>query len=147
MSLQGKTILITRATSQAEDFARKVVSSGGIPVSFPTIEIMDPDSREGCDRAITGLYMYDGLIFTGANAVRYFFRRKSALMPIKCIAQVVSEIKTPGVPILVFFRDCTHSLSKIAPTGCQVVGLDWAMDIAEGTAMVVLAYLRNFPFF
>ncbi|MBI1803857.1 MAG: uroporphyrinogen-III synthase [Ignavibacteriae bacterium] len=77
MSLQGKTVLITRAADQADSFAHLVEERGGIPIVFPTIEIVPAESWENADRAIDGLYMYDGLIFTSINGVRHFFLRLS----------------------------------------------------------------------
>jgi uroporphyrinogen decarboxylase len=75
MSLNGKKILVTRATEKGEEFARLIEAKGGIPVLAPTIEITDPDSWEPCDRAILGLHIYGGLIFTSANGVEYFMKR------------------------------------------------------------------------
>ncbi|MBA4312927.1 MAG: uroporphyrinogen decarboxylase [Chlorobiaceae bacterium] len=45
------------------------------------------------------------------------------------IRQIIEETKTKGAPIIVFCKDCGHSLEKIAATGCDVVGLDWSNDI------------------
>ncbi len=73
--LTGKSILVTRATHQAEEFMKLITLHGGHPVVFPTIEISPPDSWEICDRALEGLYMYDGLIFTSINGVDFFTRR------------------------------------------------------------------------
>lgn len=47
------------------------------------------------------------------------------------IAQVIAETKTHGKPVIVFCKDCGHSLTKIASSGCQVVGLDWTIEIDE----------------
>ncbi len=77
MGLSGKTVLITRAAHQAEDFISFVRQEGGETVLFPTIEIAPPDSWEACDRSLDGLHMYDGLLFTSINAVDFFFRRMS----------------------------------------------------------------------
>jgi uroporphyrinogen III methyltransferase/synthase len=75
MSLLGKTVLITRAAHQADEMVRLVEQSGGTPILFPTIAIVTPDSWRDCDRAINGLYMYDGVIFTSTNGVTFFLRR------------------------------------------------------------------------
>jgi uroporphyrinogen decarboxylase len=45
------------------------------------------------------------------------------------IEQIISEIKSPDVPIIVFCKDCGHSIDAIARIGCNVVGLDWTTDI------------------
>lgn len=73
--LTGKTILVTRAAHQASDFVNLIMERGGTPVVFPTIQIFPPDSWDSCDRALQGLYMYDGIIFTSSNGVDCFFRR------------------------------------------------------------------------
>jgi len=75
MNLSGKTILITRAAHQSADFVRLIEHAGGTPLLFPTIEIAPPATWNECDHAIDALYMYDGLIFTSANGVEFFFAR------------------------------------------------------------------------
>src|SRR5512140_2903493 len=75
MELSGKTILVTRAAHQAEDFINLIKQHGGESILFPTIEIAPHDSWEAPDRALDGLYMYDGLLFTSINGVDFFFRR------------------------------------------------------------------------
>lgn len=57
---------------------------------------------------------------------------------LRYIRQVIGETKTNGAPIIVFCKDCGHSLDKIADsrTGCQVVGLDWTIDIGKARSLV-----------
>ena len=50
---------------------------------------------------------------------------------LRYIKQVIAETKTKGVPVIVFCKDCGHSISKIAASGCNVVGLDWTIDIGD----------------
>jgi uroporphyrinogen decarboxylase len=50
---------------------------------------------------------------------------------LRYIEQIISGIKSTNVPIIVFCKDCGHSLDAIARTGCNVVGLDWTIDIGE----------------
>ncbi len=75
MSLAGKTILITRAAAQVGKIIHLIEQQSGIPIIFPTIEIVQPDSWEMVDKAIDGLYMYDGMVFTSTNGVEFFFQR------------------------------------------------------------------------
>ena len=72
MDLTGKTILVTRAAHQAEEFARAIERYGGTPILFPTIDVQPPKSWEECDRAIDGISRYDGFLFASANAVSFF---------------------------------------------------------------------------
>ena len=70
-----KNVLVTRATNQAKEFVDLLTQSGFTPVLFPMIEIIPPYSWDACDKAIDALYMYDGIIFTSANGVIFFFSR------------------------------------------------------------------------
>ena len=52
------------------------------------------------------------------------------------IWQVIEQVNHKGVPVIVFCKDCGHSLKKIAATGCDVVGLDWTIDIADARKQI-----------
>jgi uroporphyrinogen III methyltransferase/synthase len=73
--LTGKTVVITRAASQALDFSAALEHYGASVVICPTIEISDPDSYDRLDEAIEHLYGYDWIIFTSVNGVDFFLRR------------------------------------------------------------------------
>jgi uroporphyrinogen III methyltransferase/synthase len=73
--LAGRTVVITRAANQSEDFVRALESYGAQVLSCPTIEIREPGSYDRLDEAIDHLYGYDWLIFTSTNAVEFFLRR------------------------------------------------------------------------
>ena len=75
MSLQNKTILITRQREQSEEFVAEIQKRGGRAVVFSLIRITEPDSWENCDAALRGLAEYDGLILTSENGVDRFFKR------------------------------------------------------------------------
>jgi len=77
-------------------------------------------------------------IEAGAQAVQIFDTWGGILsqdafqeFSLRYIEQVISKIKTNGAPIIVFCKDCGHSLEKIAAIGSQVVGLDWTIDIGD----------------
>jgi len=74
-SLEGRTIVITRAASQADEFIEALESYGAKVLSFPTIQIKEPDSFERLDEAIDHLYGYDWLVLTSTNAVEFFLQR------------------------------------------------------------------------
>lgn len=76
--LAGKTVVITRAASQASEFATALEQYGAKVVVCPTIEISDPESYDRLDEAIDHLYGYDWLIFTSVNGVDFFLRRLAA---------------------------------------------------------------------
>ena len=75
LPLVGRTVVITRATNQSENFVKALESYGAQVLSCPTIEIREPESYDRLDEAIDHLYGYDWLIFTSTNAVEFFLRR------------------------------------------------------------------------
>lgn len=77
--LSGRTIVITRALSQADEFARELERYGAQVVFCPTIEIQELEDYQRLDEAIGHLYGYDWLILTSVNAVNYFFKRLTSL--------------------------------------------------------------------
>ena len=78
MRLTGISIAITRPVHQAGELKRLVEKEGGRAVLFPTIEILPPEDWAGCDRAIDGLHMVDGLLFTSPNGVTGFLDRAAS---------------------------------------------------------------------
>lgn len=76
--LEGRTVVITRAASQAGELSTLLENYGAKVFSCPMIEIREPDSYERLDEALDHLYGYDWLIFTSANAVRFFLQRLTA---------------------------------------------------------------------
>ncbi|MEP6740878.1 MAG: uroporphyrinogen-III synthase [bacterium] len=77
--LAGRTVVITRARIQADEFAEQLEQYGAQVIACPTIEIQELDDYRRLDEAITHLYGYDWLILTSVNAVNYFFKRLTAL--------------------------------------------------------------------
>jgi len=76
-------------------------------------------------------------IEAGAQAVQIFDTWGGILtqdafqeFSLRYIEQVIAEIKRDNIPIIVFCKDCGHSLTKIAESGCTVVSLDWTIDIS-----------------
>lgn len=78
LPLAGRTVVITRALAQADEFATALEQYGARVMVCPTIEIAPLESYELLDEAIEHLYGYDWLIFTSVNGVDYFFRRLHA---------------------------------------------------------------------
>ena len=73
--LAGRKVVVTRAAEQSGGFAAMLKSAGAEVVVFPTIETVQPESTGALDRAIGSLPRFDYIIFTSANAVKFFFRR------------------------------------------------------------------------
>jgi uroporphyrinogen decarboxylase len=82
-------------------------------------------------------------IEAGVQAVQIFDTWGGILPPdefrefsLRYIDQVLKLLKRNSVPTIVFCKDCTHSLEAIADTGCDVVGLDWSIDIGKARMMI-----------
>jgi uroporphyrinogen III methyltransferase/synthase len=76
--LEGRTIVVTRAVAQADEFVSELEQYGASVIVCPTIEISELESYQRLDEAIDHLYGYDWLIFTSVNGVDHFFRRLEA---------------------------------------------------------------------
>lgn len=77
--LSGRTVVITRARAQADEFVTQLERYGARVVVCPTIEIAALENYERLDEAISHLYGYDWLIFTSVNGVKHFLDRLHAL--------------------------------------------------------------------
>jgi len=77
--LFGKRVLVTRTLEQAGEMARALRAVGAEPVLLPMIELKPAEDTEALDEALRNLEVYDGLLFTSANAVRFFVERARAL--------------------------------------------------------------------
>lgn len=64
-----KKILVTRARTQAAEFADKLRDAGFEPVYFPVIEIKPVENNVALERAISKLGCYEWIVFTSTNAV------------------------------------------------------------------------------
>ena len=73
--LEGRTVIVTRAASQAADLTTLLEGFGANVIICPTIEIREPDNYDRLDEALDHLYGYDWLIFTSTNGVEYFLKR------------------------------------------------------------------------
>ena len=77
--LEGKLVLVTRTREQSQSVVELLERHGAYTAHLPTIQILDPDSWEACDRAIINLRQYDGILFTSKNAVDRFLHRIDAV--------------------------------------------------------------------
>lgn len=78
MSLEGATILVTRARSQARSLVALIEARGGRVREFPVIAIAPPDSWEPLDRALSQLERYRWLVVTSPNGAAFLAERLKA---------------------------------------------------------------------
>jgi len=77
--LFGKRIVVTRSRDQASVFAEMLIDRGATVIELPTIDVVPPASWEELDSAIAGVESFAWIIFTSANAVRFFMERLRVL--------------------------------------------------------------------
>lgn len=79
VGLSGRRVLLTRSEEQNEELAALVRLAGGVPVPFPTIRLVPPGDCGPLDREIGRLSSFDWVLFTSANAARFFCDRTARL--------------------------------------------------------------------
>ena len=71
----GKRIIVTRSRDQASAFAEMLIDRGATAIEFPTIDVVPPASWDELDSAVGSIETFNWLIFTSANAVKFFMER------------------------------------------------------------------------
>ena len=77
-------------------------------------------------------------IKAGCDAVQIFDTWGGILTPwdykefsLKYIKKIISGLNTDGAPVIVFSKGANHSLGDIAKSGCDVVSVDWTVNIKK----------------
>lgn len=69
-SLKSAGIAITRPLEQAQKLSNLILAEGGLPISFPLIDIVPLVDYQQFDETISALANYDWAIFISSNAVQ-----------------------------------------------------------------------------
>jgi uroporphyrinogen III methyltransferase/synthase len=77
--LFGQTIVVTRTRQQASDLSMQLEDLGANVIEAPTIELVEPQSWAEVDSALAHGGVWDWIIFTSANGVRFTRDRLKAL--------------------------------------------------------------------
>jgi len=161
-SLAGKRILITRTRQQASSLAARLEAVGAVPITIPAIEIVPPESYAPLDAALRQLHTFDWLVFTSANAVEAFARRRISGLNPKKIATIgpatTKAVQGIGMHVdLMPPRYVAESLAEaLAPhaAGSRVllVRAEEARDVLPGsltragaTVIIAPAYRNQIP--
>jgi uroporphyrinogen-III synthase len=73
--LEGKCVVVTRAVEQAREMKERLEKLGARVLLLPAVSFSEPSDTTELDRSIRSLETYDWLLFTSANAVRFFAKR------------------------------------------------------------------------
>jgi uroporphyrinogen-III synthase len=73
--LDGKRIVVTRAIEQARGLKDSLEKLGAIVLLVPAVSFSEPADSSALDGTIRSLDEFDWILFTSANAVRFFANR------------------------------------------------------------------------
>jgi uroporphyrinogen III methyltransferase/synthase len=73
--LFGKRVIVTRSRGQASAFAELLIDRGATTIEFPTIDVVPPADWNELDSALKEIETFHWIIFTSANAVKFFMDR------------------------------------------------------------------------
>lgn len=74
-TLDGKRIVVTRSIEQAREFKQRLENLGAVVLMLPAVSFRQPSDTKELDRAIRSLDTFDWVLFTSANAARFFAGR------------------------------------------------------------------------
>jgi len=98
MPLSNKTILVTRTRKQSVALIEMLEKHGCLVLNVPTIEISEADNPEHLQKRLKDISAFHWIIFTSANAVRFFFSLKNPAdddlpqVKIACVGKKTSEV-------------------------------------------------------
>jgi uroporphyrinogen decarboxylase len=82
-------------------------------------------------------------IDAGADAVQVFDSWVGTLKPEEYqryvqphVAQLIGSVKKTGTPVIHFATDCTDLLPLIKETGCDIVGVDWRINLDDAWSLL-----------
>ncbi len=125
--LTGKRILVTRARHQAGQLAAALTDLGADVIEIPAIEILSPESFEALDHALRNLQLYEWLIVTSANTVRFLSERLAAL----------------GLDSGIFSRLQIAAIGSATAHSLRELGLEVALTPEEYVAESLLAAMGD----
>jgi len=77
-TLSGRTVLVSPNEARGE-LATQLARQGARVLSWPILDVGEPEHSQALDEAIENLFGYDWIIFNNANAANFFLRRFQTL--------------------------------------------------------------------
>jgi len=166
MSLTGKTIVITRDVNQAKPLVQRLENLGATILLFPTIKITVPDNLDRIQKILEDLSVFEWIIFTSINTVRYFFKiinvKPGNLQKIKiaCVGKKTAEtlaeynLTTTVIPDIYTSHDLLKALLKYGVKGKHILlpasnlaGRELEEGLkAQGAQVERIEVYKNVPF-
>lgn len=113
--LRNKRIVITRAAEQAREFKQRLEALGAEVLLAPAVHFSEPSDTTELDRAIRSIATFDWILFTSANAVRFFAMR---------CRELGSEIPRCGKPLLAAVGPATAGAAAAAGWSTEFVSYE-----------------------
>jgi uroporphyrinogen III methyltransferase/synthase len=126
LRLAGRTILI--APSAPRELVLELERHGARAITWPEIEIADPESFTALDEAIENLFGYDWLLFRTQTAAEFFLKRFQKL------GHEISELDT--------LRVCAMDEATVAKLEASQIHLDLIPD--SPTSNAVFAAIESY---
>ena len=162
--LAGRTVAILRAAGQSDELGARLRSVGALPLGYPVIAVVPPESFDRLDAALTHSAPYDWVVFTSANAaaaVAGRLRSGNGALPaaakLACIGEATeAAVRGFGGPgILLAARSDAAGLAESLPVqrGTRVLvpasslaGPELRQQLAErGASVDVVTAYRTVP--
>jgi uroporphyrinogen III methyltransferase/synthase len=133
--LAGLRILLTRPEGEgADEWIAAFAEAGAVPIAYPTVSILPPESWQAVDEAIVNLNTYDWMIFTSQTAASYFASRlQSGRFPSYLRAKIAAVGRSTARSI-----DRLGGTVAIVPEDSRQEGLADAMRALPVGARVLL---------
>jgi len=77
--LEGQRVLVTRDVRGSAELATEIQKQGGEAILVPLIELLPPEDPAPIADIVQEIETYDWILFTSANAVRFFFEAGAAV--------------------------------------------------------------------
>ena len=77
-TLSGRTVLVSPNEARGE-LATQLARQGARVLSWPILDVGEPEHSQALDEAIENLFGYDWIIFNNVNAANFFLRRFQTL--------------------------------------------------------------------
>jgi uroporphyrinogen-III synthase len=163
--LEGKRIVVTRATDQAGELIRTLEHLGAEIIALPSVAFESPEDSKPLDRALAELRTFDWVLFTSQNAIRFVALRleQAGIPPVVRQVAVVGAASEEAAKLQGFHvnyvatNHTAHSLAKelrdtlagrrvLLPQSDRA-GNQLAIALREGGAQVtdVIAYRTVAP--
>lgn len=151
LSLQGRTVLVTRTGSGNAVERKKLEALGAIVVELPLIEIAPPSDQSPVIEAIGEISSFDWIVFTSANGVIAFFRslnencRKALRAHFACVgSETERSLRKEGYEASIVPREfLTRQLGTELAKSYDLVGKKVMLARAEVADRKITEILRD----